>query len=140
MKCKLRKAAVFRSFFTETSMKINDVSVQDEKHILILLQRLAAGAENCVTLAWNESHFLQTDGNELMLKNPEGLYRSIDHDFSENELCELFMNYYRGKSGCLNKYQWQLIPGFSDWESEIETDREENTPRFFNRLIKIFKR
>ena len=121
-------------------MKINDIPVQDEKHILILLERLAAGAENCITLNRDESHFLQTDGNELMFKNPEGLYRSFDHNFSEDELCELFLNYYRGKSGCLNQYQWQLIPGFADWESAVEEDWEKHSPNFFNRLKKIFKR
>jgi hypothetical protein len=122
-------------------MKINDIPIQDEKHILILLQRLAAGAESCVILDRDESHFLQTDGKELMFKNPEGLYRSVRKDFSAAELQELFINYYREKSGCLSNYQWQLIPGFSDWESEAEEDdSEENNQRLLNRLKKVLKR
>ena len=122
-------------------MKINDIPVQDETHILILLQRLFAGAESFVILDRDESRFLQTDGKELMFKNPEGLYRSERNDFSTSEIQDIFISYYRGQAGCLSKYQWQQIPGFSDWEPEPEEeDEEENNKRLLARLKKLLKR
>lgn len=121
-------------------MKINDIPVQDDTHIRIILQRLFAGSETLVILDRDESHFLQTDGKELMFKNPEGLYRTPPQEFTLEELQELFIKYYHHHTGCLQNYQWEVIPGFSDWETEPEENEEANNKRLADRLKKLFRK
>lgn len=104
-------------------MKINDIPVQDAEHIKLLLDRLMSGAEEFVVLERDGQHFIQTDGYGLEYKNPAGLYRAIQTEFTLRELTGIFLNYYHGGNAFINEYQWQEVPGFSEWEPEVKDDR-----------------
>ena len=104
-------------------MKINDVTVQDEEHIKLILSRVMADAEEFAVLERDASHFLQTDGYGLEYKNPSGLYRAEQNEFTLEELTDLFLNYFHGGNAYITACQWQEVPGFSDWETEEKDDR-----------------
>ncbi|MBE6380648.1 MAG: hypothetical protein E7047_06935 [Lentisphaerae bacterium] len=104
-------------------MKINDVPIQGADHIRIMLARLFAGSEDCVILDRDERHFLQTDGWSLEYKNPAGLYRATRSGFSQSELEAVFIDYYTGGNEYITLFQWEELPGFSDWEPEETDDR-----------------
>lgn len=104
-------------------MKINSIPVQDDTHIRTVLARVMAGSEEFAVLDRDERHFLQTDGYGLEYKNPAGLYRAVQEEFSQEELEAVFLDYYRNGNEYLTKYEWQEIPGFSDWEEPEKDDR-----------------
>ena len=97
-------------------MKINDIPLQGSEHIILMLRRLVEGAEEFVVLERDKRHFLQSDGSSLEYKNPSGLYRCTQQEFTPDELQELFIDYSTGGSRYLAEYQWEELPGFSDWE------------------------
>ena len=104
-------------------MKINDVPVQSEEEIIAALQEVFSGNRDFAVLERDGQHFIQTDGKSLEYKNPAGLYRALQNEFTIDELAALFMNYYRNINGCTNIYQWQEIPGFAEWDNEEKDDR-----------------
>ena len=104
-------------------MKINEVTIQDVQHIKIILERLFNRQEEFVILDRDERHFLQSDGVSLEYKNPAGLYRATQTDFSREELEALFLDYYAGGNEYISRYQWEELPGFSDWEPAEEDTR-----------------
>jgi hypothetical protein len=104
-------------------MKINDVPVQDAEHIKLILERVMSGSEEFAVLERDGQHFIQTDGYGLEYKNPAGLYRAEQNEFTLRELTEIFLNYYHGGNACVNAYQWKEVPGFSEWEVEEKDDR-----------------
>lgn len=104
-------------------MKINSIDVQNEEHIKMVLARVMAGSDEFAVLDKDDRHFLQTDGYGLEYKNPAGLYRAVQEEFTQEELEAVFLDYYRNGNAYLNNYQWQEIPGFSDWEEPIQDDR-----------------
>lgn len=118
-------------------MKINSIPIQDEEHIKFILARVIAGSEEFAVLDRDDSHFLQTDGYGLEYKNPAGLYRAVQEEFTQSELEAVFLDYFHNGSEYLNRYQWQEIPGFSDWGEPEKDDRppaktlREKIHRFF---------
>ena len=63
-----------------------------------------------------------------LLKRFEAVGASVESvvfpvDVTQEELEAVFLDYYRNGNAYLNNYQWQEIPGFSDWEEPIQDDR-----------------
>ena len=118
-------------------MKINDIAVQDAEHIKLILARVMAGAEEYAILERDASNFLQTDGYGLEYKNPAGLYRAEQSEFTQEELTEVFLNYYNGGNAYINAYTWQEVPGFSDWQ-EPETDERPPAKTLREKIHRLF--